>query len=194
MSNAVIWLVIAVVVCLFILTIWRWHVVAMGLKYIARDEMPIWLSLVLAISAGLGTYYLAPIINESFEFQKNRSTHLISTIEEMNKSVVALSVASRKFNDALFYKQKDVVNRRGAVLDQIAELQWRLVDASVIIRRVYPKDTTTFKLSTELMKLQRAVVSAQKPEDQESVADAHVAVTKAAESCMVTLYTAANLN
>lgn len=194
MSNQVVWIALGIITCIAVFSIWSWRSVLVALQYVARDEMPIWLSLVLAASAGLGTYYLALLINENFEFQKNRSTHLISTIDELNKSVLALSVASRKFNDAIFYHQQDIRTRRGVVLDQIAELQWRLVDAGVIIRRVYPNDSTTNNLSFALADLQKAVMSARKPEDQETVADAHVAVTKAAEKCMVTLYAAANLN
>lgn len=173
---------------------WRLSYVKAVVSYIAKDEMPIWLSIVLVISAGVGTYYLAPVINENFEFQKNRSTHLINTIDELNKAVVSLSVATREFNDALFYNKKGIVQIRGAALDKIAELQWRLVDAEVVISRVSTNDDSTKSLSNALMILQNSIIEARHPQDQEKVADAHAAVVVKAKHCMMTLYRAANIN
>jgi hypothetical protein len=192
-SNYLIAVVIVLLIAVLI-SIWKINWVKSVLSYISQDKMPIWLSILLAVSAGMGTYYIAPLINESFEFQKNRSTHLISTIEELNKGVVELSVSVRKFDDALFYGRDSKGEMRGAALDKIAELQWRLVDAEVIINRVYPGDKTTTTLSSELMVLQNTIINAKKPEDQENVAVAQVRVVAAAKQCMITLYRAANIN
>lgn len=194
MKYLAIWLIVAIIAIVAIASYIRKQGFKATVDYIAKDEMPIWLSIVLAVSAGLGTYYLAPLINESFEFQKNRSTHLISTIGELNKSVIDLSVATRKYNDSLVYKRKNLEENRGNLLDKIAELQWRLVDANVIIRRVYKHDLSTTNLSKALAELQIAVDNSKKPEDQEVLADKHVLVDKAAEKCMITLYEAANIN
>lgn len=177
-----------------IIAIWKTSWIKEFCKYVAKDEMPIWLSVVFAVSAALGTYYLAPVINEDFEFQKNRSTHLISTVNDLNKSVIDLSVATRKFDDSLFYGNSDLRQKRGVLLDKIAELQWRLVDAQVIIQRVKPNDNSITRLSASLNKLQNAVLDAKLPKDQEKVAEAHVGTVQSAKDCMISLYDAAKIN
>ncbi|MGR6328000.1 hypothetical protein ACU5AX_02940 [Sphingomonas sp. XXL09] len=193
MSNVGLVLYALLALVVIALLIWKANYLKSALKYVAKDEMPIWLSVALAVFAAVGTYYVAPLVNENFEFQKNRSAHLLSTVDELNKGVVDLAISVRKFNDAL-YDGGLKKSRRGDALDKIAELQWRLVAADVIIRRVYPSDTSTKDFSQALANLQNVIIEAKKPSDQDKVADAYVLTLKKARHCMVILYDAARIN
>ena len=155
--------------------------------------MPIWLSIGLAVSAAVGTYILAPIINEDFEYQKNRSTHLINTINDVNKDIIDLSTSARKFNNSIFYHDEDLLENRSDTLDKITELQWRLIDVGVILKRNRYSNESVDSLSHSLDVFRAEVIEAQKPEDQEKVISSFSIVASNAKLMVNTLYMAARI-
>jgi hypothetical protein len=185
---------IGVVAALVVLAIWKADWLKSAFIYIARDEMPIWLSLALAAFAAIGTYYLAPVINQDLEFQKNRSAHIMTTVKTVNDDFVQLTTHVRQFNEELFYQTRKLGSARGVLLDEISELQWRMIDVGVIIRRSGAKDECVSDLKTALEHLRSSVVEARKPEDQESVIDAYQGAATRAESCINVLYSSAKLS
>ena len=190
------WQIAGIVFCLAIVVVVIWAPSAFkaALNYVARDEMPIWLSITLAATAAIGAYFLAPIINEDFEFQKNRSEHVLSTVNDINSDIVSMSTDIRKFNDSLFYQTSDISRTRGSVLDSITKLQWRLIDMRVVINRSDVMDSSSVRLEKELEQLRIAVVEAKKPEDQELVIERFDVAAKTARRSLGDLYAAARLN
>lgn len=162
-------------------------------RFLSKTDMPIWLSVILAVAAAVGTYIYAPKINQQFEYQKNRSQHVLGTLNELNRSMVDLSVSIRKFNESVFYSRNDIAQKRGETLDDIAEMQWRLIDSSVILHRSGVNGSSLRELRDRLSNLRAAVIEAQRPADQETVIAAHEQVATAARAAAIALYTAANL-
>ena len=187
-------IIVLCVTAIVILSIWKpaWFRIIFG--YVLRDEMPIWLSIIFAVSAAAGTYFIAPLINQDFEFQKNRSTHLMDTVKSLNSDIIELSVSVRRFDEELFYDTPSRSNFKGPLLDKISELQWKLIDVGVIIRRSKADDKCVRDLKTGLDKLRVSVVEARKPEDQENVIERHLAAARTAEDCLKVLYSASQLD
>ena len=187
--------VLAILVVAFLALLLRFRPPALQstLNYITRDEMPIWLSILFAAFAAGGTYFLAPVINQDLEFQKNRSAHVMSTVNDVNSEIVQLTKDVRTFNESLFYEEKNVRSSRGALLDQIAELQWHLIDVGIVIRRAGSDDRCVGEMKTSLDNLRLSAVEAQKPEDQESVIGAYRKTAGSSERCLQVLYGAAKL-
>lgn len=161
--------------------------------YLLKDEMPIWLSLLLAVSAAAGTYIIAPLINQEIEYQTNRSEHVSKTVNGLNERIVELSKSVRKFNSDLFYQKASTPKSREEVLDRITELQWLLIDVDAIIDREVGKGKAVDDLRSDLERLQEAVQNGKKPEDQETVIDAMSASARQAQNVFHELYAAARL-
>ncbi len=183
-----------VLLAIIVLFVARPSVRSSFFRYISRDNMPIWLSVLLAASAAVGTYIVAPILNQDFEFQKNRSAHLLQTVSELNKLSVDLAVDVRQYNESLFYGKESLTERRGALLDKITELQWRLMDVNVIIDRAGGNVKSVSTLTVKLDRLRSVVMEAKSPEDQELVIASSIEVASASRSCVIELYKAANLD
>jgi hypothetical protein len=97
-----------------------------------ETDMPIWLSLVLAALAGLGTYFLAPKITKKIELDKARAAHILQAIQKVNEDVVKLNQAIRQLISSFVDKPSEVGVYRGKAIDCIAEVHWRLIDLKVI--------------------------------------------------------------
>lgn len=162
-------------------------------QYLLKDEMPIWLSILFALAAGVGTYFIAPLINQEIEYQNNRSQHVSTTVSELNSKVVDLSKGVRRFNESLFYERRDTSEERHVVLDKIVELQWVLIDVDTIIARENSDSRSVEALQNNLDLLYEEVQNAGDPADQENVIKAMAETARGAQSVIVDLYSAAKL-
>lgn len=162
-------------------------------EYFLRNEMPIWLSIVLALAAGIGAYFLAPVINQDIEYENNRVEHVSSTVNSINQRVVDLSKGVRHFNRSLFYGDEKLPESREVVLDQITELQWNLIDVSTILDREQGGSTSVDELKFHLNALYEAVQNASEPEDQEKVIVEARLVAEFSQAMLDDLYYAARL-
>lgn len=160
---------------------------------LTATDMPVWLSLCLVLAAAVGTYYIAPLVNENFEFQKNRSAHVLQTVEKISNSNVELAVLTRKFNDSLFYDKDSLEGDRNALLDKITEYSWLLIDVDVVLSRANAERSCVEGLNGHLDALRKSVIASELPQDQESVLKAASEVTESARNCSVVLYEAAKL-
>lgn len=189
------YLAIAVIVALLIsIAILKWKMIRAFGSYVARDEMPIWLSLSLAIAAAAGTYFLAPIINENFEFQKNRSAHVMQTVNSINGDFVEITKLTRKYNDNLFYQSSKLSDSRGALLDKVSELQWKLIDMGVVIKRSGASDQCVINLKKSLDLYRVEVLESRTPKDQERVISKYLSVADSGRACLTILYDSAKLS
>lgn len=155
--------------------------------------MPIWLSILFAISAAAGAYFLAPTINQEFEYQNNRVEHVSKTVGRLNADIVALSQSTRAYNESLFYQRDDLLIRRSEALDKITELQWRLIDVSTIIGREDGDVGSVVSLQSDLTALFEVIQNSSSPEEQEAVISAVVKMSQSAENVLHELYGAARL-
>lgn len=163
------------------------------IKYLLKDEMPIWLSILLALSAGFGAYFLAPIINKEIGYENSRTAHVTKTVDNLNQKIVELSKSIRYFNDSLFYGKKDIFKRREEVLDKITELQWLLIDVDAVIVRETDQKDRILELQRDLDSLNESVQNAKTPEDQENVITDMRRTAGHARALVMELYVAAKL-
>ncbi len=161
--------------------------------FLNGTEMPIWFSLVLAALAAGGTYVLAPIINQDLEYQKNRSTHVLNTVQQLNKLNIDIAIQTRIFANSLFYRRADIPANRELLLNKITEFQWHLIDVDTVLKRNNGNELCAIKLDRDLDSLRRITKAAENPIDQEVVIYATAVIAKRAKECSTTLYTAANL-
>lgn len=93
--------------------------------------MPIWVTLALFIGGAVGTYFIAPRINQEFEKQKMTSAFITSNLESMNSLtrnfLSDLSVYNNKLLDDNF--SKDLQTK---LLSKTTELQWRIIEFEII--------------------------------------------------------------
>ncbi|HEX4738679.1 MAG TPA: hypothetical protein VH331_14070 [Allosphingosinicella sp.] len=96
--------------------------------------MPVWLTIVASVAAGVGVYFVSPAINRHFEVDKARSEHLSHTTNDLNDQIIQLSQKVRRLNDALANDSKDAPVLRQDCLDAVTKLQWMLVDLRVVLK------------------------------------------------------------
>jgi hypothetical protein len=106
--------------------------------FLLKEGMPVWLtiiaSVIAAITAAVGTYYIAPAINRQYKIDEARSTHVADTTQKLNEEIITLSQKVRRLNDSLVNETADAATLRQESLDQITKLQWMLVDLNVILK------------------------------------------------------------
>lgn len=163
-------------------------------EHLKKDEMPIWLSLLLAFSAGAGTYVIAPLVNEEFEYQNNRTEHVSKTVDNFSDRFLDLSRSIRKFNDSLFYEQNDLGEKRSEALDKITELQWSLIDVKTILNREEVSDSSIVELQNSLQELGKSVTNARRPVDQEDVIRKMEGAAADSQEVLSSMYKAARLS
>src|ERR1700753_1203143 len=86
------------------------------------DKMPVWLTLVLTISAAVATYYVSPSINRQFQIDAAKSAHLTKTTEQLNSEIILLSEKVRRLNSAFLNDPADAPTVREDCLDLITQL------------------------------------------------------------------------
>lgn len=162
------------------------------IQFFRKTEMPIWLSILLMVAAGYGTYVIAPMINQDFEYQKNRSTHILQTVQQMNKLNVELAIKSRTLSNALFYSN-NFLKEREDLLDKVVEFQWALIDIDTVLQRNVPGDNCVKNIDRNLSDLKRIAYLVRNPEDQEYVNFAAAVAARNAKECAARFYQAAKL-
>jgi hypothetical protein len=60
------------------------------LSLLGHSEMPVWMTLLIAVSTGVATYLLAPAINAKFEVQKARSQYIMDNMKLLNADTAEL--------------------------------------------------------------------------------------------------------
>lgn len=130
----------------------RWY------TFLLEPNMPTWLTVVLAVCAAVGTYHFTPQVNEAIELNKTRASHIADAINELNKSIVLLSIDLRKLNFELSDpKSKKTEVIRADALDLITNLQWKIIDLRVILASSVEKDQLLKDLAASLAQLKSRV-------------------------------------
>lgn len=159
---------------------------------LSNNDMPVWLSLILALTASVGTYFLAPNITRRLEIGKARSGHVISAINEINKVVVSLNKSIRAFIFSFRVDENAVEEKRSLVLDHVTELQWRIIDLKVILRKC--GDTALLEgLGQKIEHLRQAVNELKTASNQDGLLAKVSAVSEDLKLILDRLYKEANL-
>jgi len=115
-------------------------------KVLAAQGIPVWLTLMIMISGAVGTYYLAPRVNQIFEAQKLRTEFLIKAVDEINEQTRTLLA-----NISLAEKRIDLNSPDASVpIDKITESVMRLTWNAIFISNILDDDGgETDKLITD---------------------------------------------
>lgn len=161
-------------------------------RTLTENEMPVWLSLSLAILAAIGTYFLAPRITRRLEIGKARSAHVISAITAINVVVIDLNKKIRSFLHAFRLTPDKVDFYRADILDLVTELQWRIIDLKVILKK--KNDGPMLDgLGDKVEDLRKSIVKLEAQGDQESVLTQVANVSEDLKNILDRLYTEADL-
>jgi hypothetical protein len=98
-----------------------------------EDRMPVWLTLVLSLSAAVATYYLSPSINRHFQIDEARATHVAKATDLLNSEIIQLSGKVRRLNSAFLNDPNIAASIREDCLDLVTQMQWQLVDLKVVL-------------------------------------------------------------
>lgn len=114
------------------------HWLQLRFPFLFEDKMPVWLTIVASVFAGVaaaaGTYLIAPAINRQYQVDEARAAHISRTTLALNSEVIALSQGVRRLNEALVNRQADVPKAKDECLDLVTKLQWMLVDLNVVLK------------------------------------------------------------
>lgn len=113
------------------------------LPFLFKDTMPVWLTIVVSISAAYATYVFAPAYNRQFVIDEVRSSHLAKTTDQLNADMIELSQSIRRLNSAVVNRSANAIKEREQSLDIITKIQWRLVDVRVILDSSQDRKTVT---------------------------------------------------
>jgi hypothetical protein len=127
------------------------------LPWLFKDTMPVWLTIVVSISAAYATYVFAPAYNRQFVIEDVRSSHLTKTTDQLNADMIDLSQSIRRLNGHIVNKSDESIEQREKSLDIITKIQWRLVDIRVILASrkdkkfvtQYAKDLSDLKMALD---------------------------------------------
>lgn len=99
--------------------------------------MPVWLTLFMVIISGVlasaGTYFLVPEINAELQRQEVRSRYLLDNIKVLNGAVISLWRSTNGMVNQAIETGHFAQNERYEILQQLTELQWRVIDLQVIL-------------------------------------------------------------
>lgn len=155
-------------------------------------DMPVWLSLLLALLAGLGTYYLAPRITRRLEIGKAKSEHVIGSIKEINRLIVLINKSIRGFIFSFRLDASSTEEKRSEILDGIAEIQWRIVDLKVILSK--RNDSLILEeLGNKIETLRKEAVSMNSDSNQNDMLNAVGEVSESLKIVLDRLYSEARL-
>lgn len=100
--------------------------------FLANEHMPIWLTLLLFLATGTGTYFIAPLINENFEMQKIRSAYVVKSIDSINSDsqdiLQAVSIAIHSTADGKPISASTIEEAR----KKFVSLQWKTRELDII--------------------------------------------------------------
>lgn len=104
-----------------------------NLPFLFKETMPVWLTILVSISAAVATYVFAPAYNRQFAIEDVRSAHLTKTTDQLNSDMIELSQSIRRLNSSFANNDGKSAEIRESTLDVITKIQWRLVDIRVIL-------------------------------------------------------------
>jgi hypothetical protein len=64
-----------------------------------REQMPVWLSLLILILGVYGTYQVGPYVNAQFETAKMRSTYILDNLKSLNSDTGLLFALLEKLTE-----------------------------------------------------------------------------------------------
>jgi hypothetical protein len=95
-----------------------------GLIYLrdtlARESIPVWLSLLLVVAGALGAYWIAPLINEKFEIQAARREFLVKNLEGFSADTKGLvDIIYKSINEKDPAKYKSAIGDAGPLISKL---------------------------------------------------------------------------
>lgn len=157
-----------------------------------EDKMPVWLTILISLSAALAAYLISPAVNRQFQIDATRSTHVATTTENLNKEIILLSEKIRRLNSALVNEPKAAPAIREDCLDLITQLQWQLVDLRIVLTNA-DDSAAVNGLASSLTDVKTALDSAVDASAQPKLITAMKGLGEQARDVLNRLYTKASL-
>jgi len=137
-------------------------------KFLCREKMPIWLSLILAVITGVvaysGTYFLVPQVNYQLRIQEIRTQYIIENVRAINEDTRTLLSTTRQLAKTILDGSRIDEKNKQDILDDITQLQWRIIDLDLIFSDNADKHTIIMYRSS-LTELRRSVEKTNKRDD-----------------------------
>ncbi len=138
------------------------------LEFLCAEKMPLWVTFMLFIMTAVGTYLLAPVINQEFERQKIRSAYVVENLNNLNLISRTLISDISIYNNNLIDTGKRDNDTKQKINSQITELQWRALELDIIF-----DDSCSYKIiqkyKASLDRVRQDLEDVQNPKDVKSI-------------------------
>lgn len=102
------------------------------LKFLWQDKIPL---IIVAIATSLGTFWIAPVINQTFERQKMQATYVLENLRELNRLIsdiyVDVSAISYTVAAGKIAPDDKVIHAR----ENLVRLNWKLIETASMLSR-----------------------------------------------------------
>ncbi|RRN63484.1 hypothetical protein [Caulobacter sp. 602-1] len=102
------------------------------LKFLWQDKIPL---IIVAVATSLGTFWIAPVINQTFERQKMQATYVLENLRELNRLIsdiyVDVSAISYTVAAGKIAPDDKVIHAR----ENLVRLNWKLIETASMLSR-----------------------------------------------------------
>lgn len=152
------------------------------------NESPVWFTIVVGALAAVGTYFISPSLNYQFELKKIQVGHLVDTAKNLNDDMIEFQSKARSFNNALVKSHSDIEEKRADLLDLVAKIQWRLIDARSVVSGVSIDESKVISLRDALTEFKSVAERVRDANDQDVLLKASVPVLARADALLSAVY------
>lgn len=137
-----------------------------ALKHLCRDGVPVWLTLLIFALTALGTYFLAPIINQKFELQKIQTEYIANNLNELNKSTYKVIADVDSYTNLLLTESKSPETKKleRDIRNEITQLHWRSIELKIIFNKNKNADLAIEEYQISLNRISNAIAGSNREE------------------------------
>lgn len=112
--------------------LWNWT--KRFCAYFSRRDVPLWVTIVLAIGAAWGANVLVPKINQQHEYAKMKSSFILQSLNDLNEQTSLLVALVTEMNAELEETKTISTVSKIKAARIISALQWEATEMSMFIR------------------------------------------------------------
>lgn len=101
-------------------------------NFIWDDKIPL---VITIIATALGTYWIAPSVNERFERQKMQATYVLENLREFNKLISDVYADVTAINYNVAYGKPAPQDKVDHARESLMRLNWKLIETASILSK-----------------------------------------------------------